>query len=91
MVDEFGDKYINLREYMAAQGMADAGLECTDEDQEMLMEGMTPASLMIDDKCHFNSYGYRLIGNLIYSRMDKLGYFDEVKEALNSKPERWQN
>lgn len=91
MVDEFGDKYINLREYMAAQGMADAGLECTDEDQEMLMEGMTPASLMIDDKCHFNSYGYRLIGNLIYSRMDKLGYFDEVKKALNSKPERWQN
>lgn len=91
MVDEYGDKYINLREYMAAQGLTDAGVECTDEDQEMIAEGMTPASLMIDDKCHFNSDGYRLIGNLIYNRMDELGYFDEVKEAINSKPERWQN
>lgn len=76
---------------MAAQGLTDAGVECTDEDQEMIAEGMTPASLMIDDKCHFNSDGYRLIGNLIYNRMDELGYFDEVKEAINSKPERRQN
>lgn len=91
MTAEYGDKYINLREYMNAQGMSDAGLECTDKDQGMIAKGMTPASLMIDDGCHFNSYGYELIGNLIYDRMDELGYFDEVKDAINSKPERQHN
>lgn len=91
MTAQYGDKYINLREYMATRGMSDAGLECTDEDREMIVEGMTPASLMVEDKCHFNSYGYRLIGNLIYNRMDQLGYFDEVKDAINSKQERWHN
>lgn len=82
MKAEYGDKYINLREYMCTEGLRDAGLLPTSEDEEMMEKGMTPASLMISDKCHFNEYGYKLIGNLIYNRMDELGYFDEMKNTL---------
>ena len=30
-----------------------------------------------------NSLAHRLIGKLIYTRMDSLGYFDEIKKELN--------
>lgn len=82
MKTEYGDKYINLREYMCTEGLKDAGLTPTSEDEEMMEKGMTPASLMISDQCHFNEYGYKLIGKLIYNRMDELGYFDEMKNTL---------
>jgi hypothetical protein len=82
MLDEYGDQYINLREYMSTSGLEDAGIEATEEDKEMMKDGMTPTSLMVNDKLHFNSYGYELIGNLIYQKMDELGYFDEIKEDL---------
>lgn len=85
MKTEYGDKYINLREYMCTDGLKDAGLTPTSEDEEMMERGMTPASLMISDQCHFNEYGYKLIGNLIYDRMDELGYFDEMKNALRTR------
>ena len=83
MEAEYGDQYINLREYMSTQGLADAGLTATDEDKDMMADGMTPASLMVSDKLNFNADGYKLIGNLIYNRMDELGYFNEVREAIS--------
>jgi lysophospholipase L1-like esterase len=82
MQEEYGDQYINLREYMSTSGLQDAGIEATDEDKEMMAEGMTPQSLLASDKLHFNEYGYELIGSLIYDRMDELGYFDEIKADL---------
>lgn len=81
MSDEYGSQYINLREYMSTQGLTDAGIEATEEDLEMMEQGMTPASLKADNT-HFNAVGYELIGNLIYQRMDELGYFDEVKGVI---------
>lgn len=77
MLDEYGDKYINLRQYMATDAMADAGLEPTEEDLRLMAQGSTPYSLMVPDHCHFNSTGYALIGKLIYKTMDKLGYFNK--------------
>jgi hypothetical protein len=81
MQAEYGDQYINLREYMSTSGLQDAGIEATDEDKEMMAEGMTPSSLL-SDTVHFTEDGYKLIGNLIYERMDELGYFDEIKADL---------
>ncbi|MCI9152582.1 hypothetical protein D3Z53_22350 [Lachnospiraceae bacterium] len=89
MVREYGDKYINLREYMVKSGITDAnellnaGIEATDHDKERMEAGNPPASLMAKDEFHFNTYGYELIGNLIYKRMDELGYFDELQEAVD--------
>jgi lysophospholipase L1-like esterase len=81
MQAEYGDQYINLREYMSTSGLQDAGIEATDEDKEMMAEGMTPSSLL-SDTVHFTEDGYKLIGNLIYERMDELGDFDEIKADL---------
>lgn len=90
MVKEYGDKYINLRKYMIRSGIADAnkllnaGIEITDHDKERMGGGNPPASLMEKDELHFNAYGYELIGNLIYERMEELGYFDELQEAIEA-------
>lgn len=81
MKAEYGDQYINLREYMSTQGLADAGITATGEDKEMMVVGSTPKSLL-SDNVHFTAKGYELIGNLIYQRMNELGYFDEVNEAI---------
>lgn len=89
MEREYGDQYINLREYMSTRGIDDsnellnAGIKVSDHDKEMIAEGQTPASLMKEDELHFNAYGYQLIGNLIYCRMEKLGYFDEVQNSID--------
>lgn len=83
MISEYGSKYINLREYMVTYGLQCAGIEANETDRQMLAEGMTPASLL-SDTVHFNKVGYELIGNLIFDRMDSLGYFDEIKEYTQS-------
>lgn len=83
MQEEYGDQYINLREYMATQAMTDAGLEPTAQDLAMMEQGATPASLL-SDTVHFNANGYELIGKLIYNTMDELGYFKEVRQTLTS-------
>lgn len=83
MEAEYGEKYINLREYMSTSAMADAGLEPTAEDSAQMKQGSTPTSLLVHkDNVHFNAVGYELIGNLIFDTMNELGYFDEVREAL---------
>lgn len=82
MLAEYGDKYINLREYMSTKALEDAGLEPTWEDIIMMEAGMTPSSLLVEDGLHFNATAYELIGNLIFDRMDTLGYFDVIKKAI---------
>lgn len=77
MEDEYGRKYINLRDYMSTKALGDAGIIPTKEDLDMMAVGMTPESLLID-KVHFNATGYELIGDLIYERMLELGYFNEI-------------
>lgn len=88
MVKEYGDKYINLREYMCTSGIVDAnrlldaGIKETKRDKKMIAEGRMPASLLVSDGVHFNAYGYELTGRLIYDRMEQLGYFKKVREAM---------
>ncbi len=84
MQEEYGEHYINLREYMATQAMADAGLEPTAQDRILMEQGSTPASLLLSDALHFNATGYELIGKLVYSKLNTLGYFEEVQQALTT-------
>lgn len=81
MVEEYGDKYINLRKYMATDAIYDAGLEPTKSDLQRMQVGYAPFSLLALDELHFNATGYELIGKLVYNRMESLGYFDEVKAS----------
>ena len=83
MQEEFGDHYINLREYISANGMKLAGLTATEEDKEAIEVGSMPPSLL-HDTVHFNSIGYNLIGDVLYNRMNELGYFNEIINYINS-------
>jgi lysophospholipase L1-like esterase len=84
MKSAFGSHYINLREYMATEGLKDADIEATSEDLALMAEGATPKSLL-NDKIHFNAKGYELLGNLVYEKMDELGYFKEIKSPMGLK------
>ena len=85
MVKEFGDNYINLREYLSTDGLTDANITPTEEDLACMAEGTVPSSLRAEsDNGHLNDIGYTLLANLVYERMEELGYFDEVRDALTN-------
>ena len=83
MLQEFGDHYLNIRQYLATDGMNDAGLSPTSTDKSKMNQGYVPDSLKtkVDGK-ELNAKGYELVGQLLYNKMDKLGYFKEVKDEL---------
>ena len=83
MTAEYGDKYINLREYLSTQGVYDAKISLTEADKEQMAIGKIPDCLL-SDGLHFKPVGYQLIANIVYNRMWELGYFDEVKENIEN-------
>lgn len=64
----FGNRYINLRKYMAERGLEDAGMAPGLMDLRMMEKGYTPESLL-SDQAHFNSIGYELFGKLVAERL----------------------
>ncbi|MGN1097745.1 MAG: hypothetical protein ACI4SS_02485 [Clostridia bacterium] len=81
MEAEYGDRYINLREYLSTNGLSSLELEIHPEDKAAMEKGSVPPSLMNSDMLHLNDNGYKLVAFLVYDRMTSLGYFDEVKDA----------
>ena len=71
MTKEFGDYYINLREYLATQGLQDAGITPTQMDIDAMQNGEVPPSLL-HDHVHFNAKGYELIGKWVYQQFQYL-------------------
>lgn len=85
MVKEFGDNYINLREYLSTDGLTDANITPTEEDLACMAEGTVPVSLRAEsDNGHLNDIGYTLLANLVCERMEELGFFNELRIALES-------
>ena len=83
MLKEYGDHFINVRKYMCSDGLADAGLSPTNQDTNDIKHGLVPSSLRSSaDPSELNATGYKLLGQLVYDRMDKLEYFKEVKDEL---------
>ena len=68
MEKAFGSRYVNVREYMAAEGLAAAGLTPTAADRRAMEAGRIPDSLL-SDGLHFNRCGYRVLGELVYARL----------------------
>ena len=79
--EEYGNQFINLREYLCTNAMKDAGLTPTEKDKKAMANGQTPYSLL-SDEVHFNEAGYKVLGELIYKQMEQLGYFSEIKESI---------
>jgi len=83
MLQTFGEHYINIRKYLCSDGLADAGINPTYDDKQEAALGVVPESLRSSSgDAGLSAKAYALIGKLVYDRMDKLGYFDEVKNEL---------
>lgn len=83
MMQAFGNRYINIRKYLIEDGLADAGISPTYQDTNRLNSGLVPSSfLATNGSLELNGKAYALIGKLVYSRMESLGYFSEVFEEL---------
>lgn len=83
MTNAYGDRFINIREYMSTDGLASLELEITSDDQRAMDQGRIPPSFLRADGVHLNDNGVRLLSYLTYDRMMELGYFDEIIEAKN--------
>jgi len=85
LADEFGDHFIDLNAYFASlAAFDDAGLTPTKDDLDAIERGDCPKTFLADD-LHLNAIGYRLTAQLVYDRMDALGYFNEIKDVCNVK------
>lgn len=84
MLQAFGDRYINLRKYLMEDGLRDAGLSVTSQDKQSISGGSVPYSFRSNaNGADLNGVAYELLGKLVYERMDRLGYLNEVREELN--------
>ncbi len=84
LVRAFGDHFVNLRKYLCSDGLSDAGISATSDDRACAASGIVPPSLRsaAGDE-GLNAKAYKLLGKLVYDRMEKLGYFDEVVTELH--------
>lgn len=83
MLQAFGDRYISLRKYLMEDGLRDANLIPTTQDIQNITNGYVPSSFRSNASgADLNGVAYELLGKLVYDRMDRLGYFDEVREEL---------
>lgn len=83
MLQAFGNRYINVRKYLMVDGMTDAGLTASKAEQLLIQQGRVPTSFRSNASgADLNGTAYKLIGRLVYDRMDTLGYFDEIRQEL---------
>lgn len=84
MLQAFGDRYINLRKYLMEDGLRDANLSATSQDKRSIANGYVPNSFRSNaNGADLNGVAYELLGKLVYERIDRLGYLDEIREELN--------
>lgn len=89
MATEFGSKYINIRKYLLGDAATDAAalegskFALTDNDKAYISVGQVAPSMIIpSSKVELKANFYELIGDIVFDRMDQLGYFNEVKDEL---------
>ena len=70
----FGDHFFNTRLYMLQNGLSDAGLTATDQDNALIAQGKISKQLRYD-WTHFNSYGYYSKALGIFKKGMQLGYW----------------
>ncbi len=73
--EEFGERFINMRQFLVKDGLSEAGLEATEEDLELAAQGIISPQLRAD-WTHLNSYGYYAKAVAIYHKGIDLGFWD---------------
>lgn len=83
MLQAFGDRYINLRKYLIEDGLRDADLSPTTQDKQKISNGAIPNTFRSNaNGADLNGVAYELVGKLVFDRMDRLGYLDEIRDEL---------
>ena len=83
MLQAFGNNYINVRKYLMTDGMTDAKISVSREEKQVIAQGMVPNAFRSNATgADLNGLAYKLIGKLVYERMEGLGYFDEIRQEL---------
>lgn len=83
MMQAFGNRYINVRKYLCGDGLSDANISKTADDSMAIDANAVPPSFLTSaNSIELNGKANKLIGRLIFSRMESLGYFDEVYSEL---------
>lgn len=92
MREEYGDKYLNLREYLITEGIdslvKEKKLTLTETDIEQISKGIVPDSLRTDS-VHFTKEGYALVEEAIYSKLCELGYFSDIRDQVKDFNSTW--
>lgn len=77
MMAAYGNHFIDAKSYLASeQALIDAGITPSETDKSYILEGKIPPSLLHTDMGHLNDAGYKLLGQLVYGKMQELGYCD---------------
>lgn len=80
--NEYGEHFIDIRQYLLEHGLKDANIEASEQDIVDMQNGEIPASLRSDD-VHGTSDFYKIIGEQIYNKILELNYItEEQKEYL---------
>lgn len=83
MLQAFGDHYVNIRKYLLEDGITDGNLKLSKEDSRLVQSGIVPTGFRSNASgADLNAAAYKLIGKLVYERMESMGYFDEIREEL---------
>lgn len=71
----FGKHFLDIRQYILEYGLADAGIEPTEQDLTNITNGEVPSSLLVDN-VHGNDYFYDIIANQVYKFGQGLAYWN---------------
>ena len=83
MLQAFGNHYINVRKYLMTDGLTDAKITPSKEEKLVIQQGAVPTSFRSNaSDADLNGTAYKLIGKLVYDRMESLGFFDEIRQEL---------
>lgn len=84
LAEVFGEHFLDIRAYLLENGLADAGMAPTAQDQEDLAAGEIPSSLRVD-VVHGNASFYRIIGEQAANKLADLGYVAKRSESLSKE------
>ena len=76
LFSKYGEHFLDIRTYILENGLADAEIVPTLQDETDISNSEIPTSLRYDN-VHFNDYGYSIVGEQVYNKLISLGYITE--------------
>lgn len=76
LAEKYGEHFLDIRKYILENGLSDAGIVATEQDEIDVNNGEIPSSLRADN-VHFNDYGYTIVAEQVYNKLIELGYIEE--------------